>query len=321
MIQPHSSWEIRDSSKLSEFRRCPRKFFYRYLLGWESEQPNNDLWFGESVHKGLEIVTLKGFSHEALSESLKAFINHYRLKFPPETDDFFKGKSPAGFVALLTKYADTYASDPYEYEPLYTEISGSVPISDQPERRLHFRMDSILRRRKDGMVCSLEHKTTGLSLNEAWKAQHELSLQVGTYTHVLHCIYKLEEILGVLINGLSIRLLKSGHVIELERVPVFKTFSHLQTWIWEINDLWDTTEFEMDRLMNSCKEDDEVLMAYPRRTEACMDFFRKCTYHDFCCTWSNPLQHCDEPPLGFKEEFWDPREMDTRHKMDLTTED
>jgi len=33
--------------------------------------------------------------------------------------------------------------------------------------------------------------------------------------------------------------------------------------------------------------------------------------------WPNPLQRCDEPPLGFKVEYWDPRKEDARHEMEF----
>lgn len=318
-IPSHPSWEVRDSSKLSAFRRCPRKYFYEHLLGWRSEYPDNNLWFGESVHKGLEVLTLKGFSSEALVESFEAFNSHYRKEFSPETDDLFKGKTPSGYYEFLKKYVTQFASDPHEYETLYTEISGSVPISYEPERRLFFRMDSILRRNQDKKIISREHKTTGLSLNEVWKIQHELSIQIGTYTHVLYCIYDPEEVLGVEINGMSFRLLKAGPVVDLERVPCYKNSDHMQVWLWSVNDLWEQLDFEMDRLA-ACEVTDEVMTCFPMKTEACTDFFRKCAYHDFCCTWRNPLQKAGEIPLGFKVEFWNPTEMDTRVKMELGKE-
>ena len=80
-------------------------------------------------------------------------------------------------------------------------------------------------------------------------------------------------------------------------------------------DLLDELDREMDRLFR-CKEEDTVLMAFPMNPKSC-SAYRGCQFHDFCLSWSNPLQRCYEPPLGFKEEFWDPSQMDTTVKKDL----
>lgn len=58
------------------------------------------------------------------------------------------------------------------------------------------------------------------------------------------------------------------------------------------------------------------MMAFPMNDTSCTDFFG-CPYHDYCMSWQNPLQRCGEPPLGFREEFWDPSAMETTHKKDL----
>jgi len=81
----------------------------------------------------------------------------------------------------------------------------------------------------------------------------------------------------------------------------------------------------MERLA-SCKDSDEIMMAFPRRTENCTKYFRICPYHDFCLTWSNPLQHCFEPPIGFEIDFWNPStreetasKVSSCHKCNPTT--
>jgi hypothetical protein len=83
-------------------------------------------------------------------------------------------------------------------------------------------------------------------------------------------------------------------------------------------DILDDLEREMDRLFH-CKESDPVLMAFPMRSKACTDY-RGCPFRDYCLSWANPLQRCYEPPLGFREEFWNPAEMETTNKKNLEWE-
>jgi len=89
----------------------------------------------------------------------------------------------------------------------------------------------------------------------------------------------------------------------------------MNAWLWTVNDLLDDLEREFDRL-GHCSENDSVLMAFPMNPSGCSSY-RGCPYHDYCISWSNPLQRSDEPPLGFKVEFWNPMDMDTTNKMNL----
>jgi hypothetical protein len=106
-----------------------------------------------------------------------------------------------------------------------------------------------------------------------------------------------------------------GYKIELQRVPAFKTPDQMNNWLWTVNDIYDDIEREFDRLSN-CREYDTVMMSFPMNTNSCTKYFG-CMFHDYCLSWQNPLQRASEPPLGFRQEFWDPRNMDTTHKKDL----
>jgi len=69
-------------------------------------------------------------------------------------------------------------------------------------------------------------------------------------------------------------------------------------------------------LMMSESDSDPVMNSFPRRPTSCNDYFG-CQFHDFCMAWPNPLQRCDEPPLGFKIEHWNPMDEDSRHEMEF----
>jgi len=78
-----------------------------------------------------------------------------------------------------------------------------------------------------------------------------------------------------------------------------------------------TSELEQDTGLLAIESDSDIVMqSFPMRTTSCSNWFG-CAYHDFCTAWPNPLQRCDEPPLGFKIEFWDPRSEEMRHQMEF----
>ena len=319
MIPEHPTHSILDSSKLDTYYDCPRKFFYEYILGWRVNRPNHDLYFGNAWHVAREYQLIHGY--EDIKGAYTAFIEFYRKEFPQETDDMYRPKDPSGVGYALLKYAKERQSDLVDNELLYTEISGTVPI-DQEGRILHYRMDSILRRRSDGKIFSLDHKSAK-RFSRQWSEKFFLSVQTGTYTHCLYCMYPIDEVVGIEYDGTCFEYLKrgsaqreQGYHISFLQVPAWKTADQMGVWLWNtLNTVYDV-EREMDRLSH-CKEGDEVMMCFPLNPGSCSKYWG-CTYHDFCMSWPNPLQRCDEPPLGYKIEYWNPAEMQTTNKKDLS---
>ncbi len=316
-ITPHPTWSIKDSSKLTEFLTCPRRYFYSYILGWRLDLPAHDLHFGESWHKAREHQLLHGY-HE-IEGAFNKFYEHYRLKFEQSTDDYYAPKNPTAVLKALMQYAEERRSDLSEYEVLYTEISGTVPVDER--RVLHYRMDSVLRRYEDGMILSMDHKSTK-KFSRTWADQFFLNMQTGTYTHCLYCMFPIEQVLGVLYDGCAFEYLKkgssarpAGYYATFQQVPAYKTPEQMNTWLWTANDLLNRLEDEMDRLFH-CSDSDPVLQAFPINPESCTKYFG-CPFHDYCLAWQNPLQCCEEPPIGFIQEFWDPTSVETTNKANL----
>lgn len=326
-IPYHQTWDKKSSSKLDTYQSCRRKYFLEYLLGWRPDYPNHDLYFGQSWHIAREYQLLNGY--DDFQGAYGVFIDYYRKEFAPEDDAVNIPKTPTGVLNALITFDEQKSRDLIDNEVVVldgikmTEISGTVPVDEN--RVLHYRLDSIMRRKEDGMIFSWDHKTTAEKYinGRQWAEAFHLGLQNGTYTHCLYCMFPIEEVLGIEFCGTGFTFLKrgskdrsSGYHCTLRRVPAFKTPEMMNTWLWTVNRLLDELEDEMDRLSH-CKESDPVLMAFPMNPKSCTDY-RGCPFHDYCISWQNPLQHAYEPPLGFKEEFWDPSAMDSRVKKDLT---
>jgi len=329
-ITEHPTWAIKDSSKLDDYLRCHRFYFFRYILGWDLDFPAHDLLFGEAYHKAREHQLLHGY--DDVAGAFEAFNNCYRLHFAPEEDEIYKPKTPTAVLNALMKFAEERYADLVDNEVVVidgqkmTEISGTVPIDEN--RVLHYRMDSILRRLEDGMIFSWDHKTTAEKyiLGRQWADQFFLSIQNGTYTHCLYCMFPIEQVLGIEFCGTGFAFLSrgsanrsSGYHATLRRVPAFKTPEQMNAWLWTVNNLLDEIERDMDKLFH-CTENDAVLMAFPMNGTSCTDY-RGCQYHDYCLSWPNPLRQCYEPPLGFIEKFWNPAERESSVKKDLKISD
>lgn len=304
-IPYHPTWDIIDSSKLNDFITCPRQFFYRHLLGWSSTAPNNHLVFGVAWHVAMEHLLLDGY--DKTDEAYDMFLRNYREELPEGSDCLFEPKTPARAKLALQEYADKYRSDLSEYDVLYTEIAGTVPIT--PAIVFHFRMDTILRG-VNGYKSS-EHKTKGGSFAANWLTQWQNSTQIGTYHHVLYCLYPQDEVDGITLNGAGFLKTK----FDFQRFPFKWQKDRMQVWLNTVNYYVKELDVELACLMNS-SPDDDTLKAFPLRPTSCDKWFG-CPYIDYCSSWPNPLRDCDEPPIGFEIKFWNPSEQPHTHEMKL----
>lgn len=305
------TWDIIDSSKFSTFYDCPRRYFYEYLLGWRSTAPNNHTYFGEAWHIAQEHLLLNGYEAHHINDAFEKFINFYRMEFDEETDELYEPKTPERALKALVKYCQEHPDDHDKYEVLYTEIAGTVPID--ADVNVHFRMDSILNKRSDNHKLSIDHKT-GSSLNRQWQEKWPLSVAAGTYNHVLHCLYDPDEVDGLKFRGTFFKRTKS-HLFDFTTVPVRKTPLQMRVWLWNILYQYDLLQHNM-LLLQKCTDSDPVMFAFPMNPESCTKYFG-CPYHDFCLAWANPLQRCDEPPMGFEVKFWNPHDRPKTNIMNV----
>lgn len=305
-----------DNSKINDFKTCPRKFFYSHVLGWRHESPNVHLVFGSAWHEAMEHLLLNGYEQISLMEAFDKFLAYWRQYFSPDQDEMFPNKNPDKAFERLAQYTGygPYKRDLENFETLYTEIAGSISIDET--RKLYFRMDGLLKNRQTGKIRSREHKTgTGAYM---WQDQWLLSGQVGTYSHVLNCLYSLDEVDGIEMNGCFFPKRKSPPKPEevFLRFLIKKQKEQMQVWLDNV--LYYFMEIEREyELLSLASEDDQVLQAFPLRDTSCLNYMRRCEFHDFCMAWPNPLRRCDEPPIGFKQEFWDPTAEHAKQEFNL----
>lgn len=307
IIQPFEE-NVIDTSKLKDYQRCPRYFFYRHVLGWDSENPNNHLVFGSAWHLAMEHLLLNGYSTNSVLKAHELFLEYYRKEFPPETDDLFPNKTPDKAFLALGKYTThpEYQRDLIDNEVLYTEIAGKVMINE--EDSVAFRMDSVLRNKKTEKIFSWEHKTG--SFTYLWDDQWTMDLQPGTYSHVLYCLYPMEEVDCVEMNA-TFFMKRKKDPIDLHRLPVKKNKEQMQIWLTRVNYLIWEIKMNYD-ILSDTKEGDTILQAFPIRDTNCIHYMKLCPFVDYCNAWPNPLQRAFEPPIGMTRRIWNPLEEEAK---------
>jgi PD-(D/E)XK nuclease superfamily len=313
VIQPHSTWNVNDPSKLTEFMRCARKYFYRYILGWSSDYPNNHLVFGSAWHLGAEHLLREGYTAESLYEASRLFLESYRNHFNESTDALFEPKTPSNALQALAEYARIFQSDSRKYHTLHTEIGGVVSVS--PTDTLYFKMDAILREQDTSRILFLDHKTSQRKYHD-WSDHWIMSMQMLTYLHVLNCLYPQEDIEG---GKVRCSFFYKAKPCEFDEALVRKTSGQMNAWLSRATAWLSNLKQEMVWLLEEDTPSRSVMDSFPMNDTACFSFGQKCMYFDLCNSWSNPLQHAEDPPIGLNVEFWDPRDQPTvKETVDLT---
>ncbi len=310
----HPSWEIQDSTKIQCYQSCPRMYFFEYVLGWRSSYPNNHLHFGQCVHDAMEHIILHGYRVEPVMEALEMFNKKYRAVFPESTDGIFTPKTPARFFDMLLRYIKEYPDDLDRYEVYKTEIGGTVPLSEN--HRIAWKMDTILYDRHTKKYCSLEHKTKGGNyIGDTYRYDFLLGTQVGTYTHVLNSLFSPDEVSEVIINCMCFKKTKKPDYI-FQRLPIPLTNAQMLVWLESTKAWLDAMEADYEAL-SKMNGSEDVMTCFRMNGRSCTNWSRVCTYHDFCTSWTNPIQNKDSMSADMEISFWNPLEEELSHKVEL----
>jgi hypothetical protein len=303
------------------YLECPRKFFYRYVLGWTSDNISQDLHFGQCVHLALEyIYSQKSFDETVIDTAYDIFLNKYRnqhhFKFQPDSDEYYSPKNPERFKIFLDFYAQKNSEIFDKYNVLFTEVAGSIPLFAGDEdffSNIIFKIDAIIQEKETGLIYGLEHKTAK-NLSEIWATNHEIGIQISTYTHALKTyfeIYKKQRVGGIIINGLGFRKLKSLSFssFQNEKYLIERQNHQLEVWYKSLRHYLGLLTQDFKSLCESSRKSPVMECFFPNRLN-CTKYFRECNYFTLCDEWPNPLKYCNRIIDGFKREFWKPLEQE-----------
>jgi len=324
-IPAHLTWNIQDSTKIKCFMECPRKYFFEYTLGWRLDRPNIHLIFGSAWHEALAYLYINGFDKANIKEAFyNHFLPYYRTYIDPDDDEIYTPKTPARAYLALAYYSTMREKFMQDYEIVYhedkpmVEIGGTVNLTE--DHTISFKMDTIIKNRHG--ISALEHKTGSNTWN--WSLQWYLSMQIGTYNHVLNCLYPPEDVRGVIIDGTFFKKTKDNPKTDAKdpfrhfdfmEIPIYHNDSIMNQWLNNAIMWLDMIDFNLSSLVEE-SDSKPIMQAFPMNTTGCANWFG-CQYHDFCRAWANPLQHSEEPPIGFKIDFWNPLEEPIKVSLEI----
>lgn len=307
-----------DNTRLSDFRSCPRYFYFRHVRDLVPVTKSAALIFGGAWHTAMDVVwrEVPKYPKEKTGDlahlALDAFVKEWTEAGQPHPDEIgpetlgeLGARHPMTALEMLYEYIDlrrpmlTGAS----FELLEVEKPFAVPLDpDQPSLYYIGRLDKVFRIRDKIRVA--EHKTTSLyskaeGIRSSWLDGFSPNSQIDGYLFA-GMMYYGEAFDSVWIDAALVH--KTVHDAFVWH-PVERRVAHLDAWLWETHQ-W----VEMVEACKAVEQEDlasGVYMAsYPKNTSKCMDF-GGCPYLDLCKMWENPAAH-GEVPAGYKEQHWDP---------------
>lgn len=243
-----------DSTSLTTFMECPRKYQLRILEGWVTRSPKRQvaLDFGILMHRGIELYhvyrstsvdhegsvfsAITSIMHDTLFQRLPTEEEIAELKEDEDADDsehkVAKVRTRYHLIRALVWYFENYAQDTLRVVQLANgrpavELSFRFPTgislgSDEVIYCGH--MDRLVH--AQGGTWVVDVKTTGSSLGSSYFRLFDISHQMTGYT-LAGTVVLNERPSGVIIDGIS--LLVGG--AKFGRAPTHRSKSQLTEFV------------------------------------------------------------------------------------------
>lgn len=318
-----------DNTRVQEFRRCPRKFYFRHVRDWEPTGFAPALVFGSSWHAAMDVVW-KAFDDgerdkeaivtHAYEEFVREWVDqggtHPTEMYPEEANDILP-RHPSVGKEMLYEYVDarwTFFTDP-AFKLIDIERAFAVPLDPKDETLFYVgRFDKVFSIGDDIYIG--EHKTTSMYSRAATFRPTFIDMfspnsQVDGYAYAAHMLYG-DKVKAVWIDGALVH--KKIHD-GFKFIPVERKFSQLDAWLWETREWIRQMEGNWS-IVNDGLADHAYMPAFPKNTNSCQDYNKNCAYASLCKMFPNP--HKQGCPAGFVENHWSPFDQLELDKIGLT---
>ena len=160
---------------VSEYLKCPRKFYLRNTLGLTPIKTRVPLVFGHAWHTGLEHLLTKGDLQAAIYKARTELILKAQTIDKPEDVPMLLDRLDRGLPVWWTQFRANYLDKGWTVQSV--EETRMVPIAD--DLTFSVRFDGTITD-PEGRWYILEHKTTGWSTDKTVQSV-ELGDQVTGY--------------------------------------------------------------------------------------------------------------------------------------------
>lgn len=301
-----------DNTILSDFKRCMRYGYFKHVKGWQPEGTSPALIFGSAWHAAMDVVweeLAEGKNDNELAVARRAMDKFQEeweaeggpAQFTPLNLREWSPRIPQTAALMLENYIAKHRAALRHLTLIKAEELFAVPLDDG----VHYvgRRDKLVRN-TSGKHIIVEHKTTAWGTKSGFKAAWSTSWtgksQIDGY--LFSAGHKYPNLsLSVWIDA---ALVHTTEHKTFDFIPVVRTMAHLDAWLWETR-YWVGTIRQHLAALAEADTDAEFMAAFPRNTESCIQFNRRCPYFDTCVQHTNP-EACTRVPLGMEVRHWSP---------------
>ncbi len=307
MNEENNFWFL-DNSRLTEWKRCPRMYFFHYHNHLVQDKLQPALDFGTCWHAAMDAV-YDGFFNKGLRGAelaklgMQAFnASWVTLGWPLEIsiadEAEYKGRTPGTALEMLHNYVSKRTPWLETLELVAIEKSFAVPIDpDDPSRVYVGRLDKVIK--ENGRYWGIEHKTSSLfskadGIQKSWSNDFEIDSQVDGYSFAMRTMFK-EKSMGIYVDGALVR--KQHHDV-FKLLPISKIAGDANNWLEDVVYWWDQLE-------NGLKK-----KVFPRNApSSCRTVYGECHYRN-ACLYTPDVEAFKETPGGYKVAKWEPFSFD-----------
>lgn len=317
-----------DNTRLSSYKECPRKFYFRHIRHIRGKGIAKPLIFGLAWHEAMDVVwgNLPSIGNEGkddetvLKLAIMAFLDCWVEQGAPHPDDMspevaddWMPRHPGVGAEMLWNYIQQKKEFISECEILNIERPIAVPIDpDRPDLFYIGRIDKEVKHR--GRVYFIEHKST-----TAYKAPPRGSggkagfrfdylnswtpnSQVDGYLHVGH-MYHGDAMKSVYVDA---ALVHKNHHDCFKFIPIERVLAQLDASVEDTREWILRVEADKAKLREiRANGSSHMGGCFPKNTESCQGKYGTCGYHALCKFKANP-ETMEREPDGYMVEVWEP---------------
>ncbi len=331
-----------DNTRISDLKRCPRRYYFRHVRHWRRPGISFDLAFGLGWHDAMDVVW--GGAHsdvtdkELLAAALQAFIDKWVEEGAPSVEDFgarpelfdntkLSKKNPFIAHEMLSNYIKVRRPYIQRGEVLSIEQPFVVDMPNMEETYYIGRLDKEFRTETNA-VWTIEHKTTGMykakppGFRQDYIDGWSPNSQVDGYSHNGHISHG-DAFSGVMIDAVLCH--KTHHDI-FQFIPVDRHVKAIASFLDEAKYWITRIQDEKANLIETQAPNEEFhnttgapLSSFPKNTESCGDY-GGCPYRDICKFYHDPAS-LEEPPGDFIVDKWEPFKILKMSELGLPAEE
>lgn len=219
-------------SRISTWKRCLKKYFYKYVDGLTTKTMPSPPRMGSMGHKGIEAFLL--------GEDWKVAIKKYWREELSYIPDHLIGQEQKEELDLVTNVVGMYLEQnshfrhPDEKDLIEPETRFEVPIPNTDCQLIGY-MDRVIEVPNEG-IWLIDHKFTTRSLGGVLEGL-EMSEQIDYYIWALTKMFPKKKIMGAIINGVRLKLPATPKVLKSgDRLSKAKITTDYETYYQAIID-------------------------------------------------------------------------------------